>query len=189
MWQPAAASASVSWRAAGPGRERGGDGARAVGQVGAQVGQADGPLAGAGAAEAGPLGQLQLAEAAVPHAVEVIDGGPGARADDTVDGRRRQGVLRRGRADDAHPALGRDAGQDVARRRAEADHDGSARVGLEDAVVLEDRARDGAVRVAVEADELPGHGSDRQPIGHIADRDRVGQLHTRRVPRRRRPTR
>ena len=125
-----------------PGRERGGDGARAVGQVGPQVGQADGPLAGAGAAEAGPLGQrLQLPEAAVPHAVDVLDRRPGARADDTVDGRRRQVVLLGGRTDDPHVAVGRDAGQDVAWRRAEADHDGPAGVGLEDAVVVEHRGR------------------------------------------------
>ena len=94
-----------------------------------------------------------------------------------------------GRTDDAHPAVGRDAGQDVARRGAEADHDGPARVGLEEAVVVEHRGRHGAAGIAVEADEPPGHRADRQPIGHVADRDRVGQLHARPRARWRRPTR
>ena len=47
--------------------------------------------------------------------------------------------------------------------------------------MVEHRGRHGAVGIAVEADELPGHRAGRQPIGHVAHRDRVGQLHARRV--------
>src|SRR4029453_3707115 len=87
------------------GREGGGQRAGTVGEVGAEVGQADGPLTRARAAEAGPLGQLQLAEAAIPHARQALPRRPGARADDAVDGRWRQCVLRRGRPDDADGAV------------------------------------------------------------------------------------
>ena len=138
-----------------PGRERGGDGARAVGHVGPQVGQADGPLAGAGAAEAGPLGQLQLRGSRGP-----------TRRRDPRPWSRRTGRRRRRRAAAAGCAPPRPGRRRATRpsgamrartsRGAEPRPTTTVRHGWVSRMPSCSRtaARDGAVRVAVEADEL-----------------------------------
>ena len=101
---------------------------RAVGHERPQVGQAHRPLAGARAAQAGPLDQLQLGEAAAPHRLEVLHRRPRAGAHDTVTGRGRQRMLGGCGPDDGHGHAGGHAGQDVAGRGPETEDGGPAGV-------------------------------------------------------------
>ncbi len=158
---------------------------RAVGHERPQVGQAHRPLAGARAAQAGPLDQLQLGEAAAPHRLEVLHCRPRARAHDTVAGRGRQRMLGGCGPDDGHRPAGGHAGQDVAGRGPETEDDGPAGVRTLDPFVvgsfllgsfLLDYDRGHPPALALEPQQPTGHGPARHAVRWCADGHRVGQV-------------
>src|SRR5439155_21455026 len=74
------------------------------------------PLASPRSGQAGALDELELVEAAVPHALQVVDADPRALADDPLGGGGRQGVRLSGGAHDGDRQSVGHAGEDVARR-------------------------------------------------------------------------
>ncbi len=163
-----------------PGRERRGDGLRPGGDPRPDVGEAGAALARPDAGEARPLEELELAEAAIPGALKILDGRAGTGTDDAVGGRRRQVVLLGRGADLAYRRVARHPGEQVARRSAEAQDDRVARGRRFRArFVSGDDGTDAPL--ALEADEAPLDGRARHAGRGCPDRDRRAEIDAGRV--------